>query len=201
MISRTNDDGVIFGLEYPNSFSRLQLLLKTVLGGLFLLPHVIILALYYFVSGIVTLIAFIAILINGRYPENLFGFMTGFHRWRARVIVYSAFMTEQYPPFSPDGLHTVELEVPHPGQISRLKAIARFLFGWLYISLPHGIILFFYAIAVGVVISIGWWSILLFGNFPQGLFRFVEGYLRWKIRVQLYSGFITDRYPTFNGAP
>ena len=201
--SQASNDTMTLSIDYPERLSRPHLLLKTFLGWLYVgFPHGIILGLYAALVGIVTSIAFIAILITGRYPQSMFNFAVGFHRWRTRVAVYYAtYMTDKYPPFSTDSIHSVELVVQHPGQVSRLKVLVRGILGGLFLQIPHQICLFFYGIAVSFVIFIGWWSILIFGTFPQGFFRFVEGYLRWEMRVSLYATFITDRYPPFNGRP
>jgi hypothetical protein len=43
-----------------------------------------------------------------------------------------------------------------------------------------------------------WFAILFTGQYPRGLFNFVEGVMRWGLRVEAYSMLlITDRYPPF----
>jgi len=91
--------------------------------------------------------------------------------------------------------------VEYPEHLSRGKALLKLFFGWLYVGIPHGFALFFYSIAAFVVLAISWWSILIFGRFPQGFFSFVEGLLRWNLRVNVYSSFLRDEYPPFSGRP
>ncbi len=110
-------------------------------------------------------------------------------------------MTDNYPPFSPGGSHALTLEVEYPEHLSRGKALLKFFFGWLYVGIPHGVALFFYMIAAIVVLMISWWFILITGKFPQGFFNFVEGLLRWNLRVTVYSSFLRDEYPPFSGRP
>ena len=46
------------------------------------------------------MIAWFAVLINGRYPRFLFDFFVGFLRWNNRVTAYGFVLTtDQYPPF------------------------------------------------------------------------------------------------------
>ncbi len=72
---------------------------------------------------------------------------------------------------------------------------------WL-LAIPHYIMLFFLAIAAFVVIIIAWFAILFTGRYPQGLFDFVVGVMRWGNRVQGYAFIlITDRYPPFSLNP
>jgi hypothetical protein len=94
----------------------------------------------------------------------------------------------------------VKLSVDYPESLSRGKLILKTLFGWLYVWIPHGIILGFYGIAVFFVIFISWWAILFTGKYPKGMYNFVIGYLRWQLRVYSYCGyFFTDKYPPFSG--
>ena len=44
-----------------------------------------------------------------------------------------------------------------------------------------------------------WFAVLLTGRYPKGIFGFVEGVLRWGLRVQAYAFvLVTDRYPPFS---
>jgi len=87
----------------------------------------------------------------------------------------------------------------YPGRLSKGMLLLRLFFGWLYVGIPHGIILALYAIAVIIVTAIAWWAILLLGYFPRGMFDFMVKYFRWMIRANAYMGFFTDIYPPFNG--
>jgi hypothetical protein len=45
--------------------------------------------------------AWFAILVTGRYPRSLFGFIEGVIRWHNRVGAYAFLLiTDHYPPFS-----------------------------------------------------------------------------------------------------
>ncbi len=93
------------------------------------------------------------------------------------------------------------LDIAHPEGLSRGKLLAKVLLGWLYVGVPHGLILYFYGIAVGVVTFIAFWIILFTGQYPKGLFDFVVGYYRWTMRVTTYIGLMQDEYPPFSGQP
>lgn len=83
--------------------------------------------------------------------------------------------------------------------MSRGLLLLRLLFGYFYVLIPHGIMLAFYAIGVYFVILIAWFAVLFTGKYPEGMFRFVEKYFRWWLRVGTYMSFMTDQYPPFNG--
>ena len=49
---------------------------------------------------------------------------------------------------------------------------------------------------------IAWFTILIVGRYPRGLFTFVGGTIRWTYRVYCYAIMLTtDRYPPFRLGP
>jgi len=83
-------------LEYPVSLSRWKIFLK----WLFIIPNVFVLSFVGFAAGIAVIIAWVAILLTGKYPRGLFDFVTGTYRWAHRAGAYFFLMTDRYPPFS-----------------------------------------------------------------------------------------------------
>jgi len=87
---------VEFDVEYPERLSRLLIFFKWLL----IIPHIIVLYALGIVAGVLTLIAWFAILFTGRYPRGMFDFAVGAMRWNARVNAYVALLRDDYPPFS-----------------------------------------------------------------------------------------------------
>ena len=43
-----------------------------------------------------------------------------------------------------------------------------------------------------VVVVLGWFAVLITGTLPMGMFRFLEGLMRWGLRVAAYAFLLTN---------
>jgi hypothetical protein len=120
------------------ALSRWQWLVKWILA----IPHYIALFFLHIAVVVVTVIAFFAILITGKYPRALFDFSLGVMRWRWRVAFYAllALSTDKYPLFSLQSRadYPADLEVDYPERLRRGLALIK---SWL-LAIPHYLILF-----------------------------------------------------------
>ena len=95
-----------------------------------------------------------------------------------------------------DDHQSVHLDYPYPDAARDLNRWLP-LVKWL-LAIPHYVVLFFLDIAAFVVVIVAWFAIVLTGTYPRGMFGFVEGVIRWNIRVTAYAfALVTDRYPPF----
>ncbi len=180
-----------FDVEYPDHLSRWKIFFK----GLFAIPHMLILGVLNYAIGVTTFIAWFAILFTGRYPRGLFSFALMYLRWSARVGAYYMLMRDEYPPFG-EGDYPVRMDLDYPERLSRWKIFLKLLF-----VIPHFVVLYFLWIAMLVVWAIAWLAILFTARYPQGMFNFTVGVLRWGYRVTAYMYLLTDAYPPFTMAP
>ena len=176
------------------------------------IPHWIILGLLWMVYAVLTVVAFVAILVTGRYPRGLFDLNVGILRWTWRVQFYatSAIGTDRYPPFTLDHAdYPADLDVAYPERLSRGLVLVK----WWLLAIPQLIIV---AILVGSYGGGDWdappvWVgglvgaltfaaglLLLFtGRYPTPLFDLNVGLNRWVFRVLAYVSLMTDDYPPF----
>jgi Domain of unknown function (DUF4389) len=214
-------DPAVAGGSYPlrlegrldPELSRWVWLVKWVL----LVPHLVVLAFLWVGYLLGTIVAFVAILLTGRYPSAVFDFNVGVLRWTWRVAFYGYWVngTDQYPPFTlRDVEYPATLDVAAPGQLSRGLVLVK----WWLLALPQYVI-------VGLFCTGAWWwatrlgpdnraagastglvevlvlvsvvTLAVTGAYPRGLFDLVLGLNRWVFRVLAYAGLMTDDYPPF----
>jgi hypothetical protein len=134
------------------------------------------------------------ILFRQKYPRWWFDFNMQLTRFSTRVSSYLALMSDRYP--STDEEQWVHLDLDYPDvkrDLNRWLPLVK----WL-LAIPHYVVLFFLGIAAVFAVIVAWFVILFTGRYPRGLFDFVEGVLRWALRVDAYALLlITDSYPPF----
>ena len=92
--------------------------------------------------------------------------------------------------------YPIQLDAAGPAAQNRLTVFFRLILG-----IPHLVVLMFLGMAAWVIYFISWFIILFTGRYPEGLLRFMIGYLRWTTRVYGYYALLTDKYPPFSLDP
>ncbi len=86
----------------------------------------------------------------------------------------------------------VRFDVNYPELMSRLTFLK-----WIMV-IPHLIILYALNIVWEVLSLIALFAILITGAYPQGLFDFNYGIMRWQANVTAYGQLLRDEYPPFS---
>lgn len=145
------------------------------------------------VASVVAVIAWFAILCTGRFPDGLWNLAAFYLRWRVRAIAYLTLLRDEYPPFG-DAPYSAELILPRPTE-PRNKLTVAFR---IFLAIPQLIAVACLGLAWGITSIIAWFSILFTGNYPEGLYEFGVGVLRWSTRVEAYVLLLRDEYPPFS---
>ena len=79
-----------------NSRDRLTVAFRLILS----IPHLIVVWALGIAWALTTIVAWLSILISGRYPASLYDFAVGVLRWTTRVEAYLLLLHDEYPPFT-----------------------------------------------------------------------------------------------------
>jgi hypothetical protein len=82
-------------VEYPERVANWRPLVQWLLA----IPYLWIAAVLYWLTGVLTIIAFFTVLFTKRIPRGVFELMVPGMRWTLRGDAYACFLTDRYPPF------------------------------------------------------------------------------------------------------
>lgn len=183
-----------FGFEAdgPSPQSRLTVFFRLILA----IPHMLIVGILGYAIALVTVIAWVAILITGKYPEGMLKFVVNFQHWQSRYNGYLYLLTGEYPPFALSADDSYPIRMTGEGAAEGRNRLT--VFFRIFMIIPHVIVLYFLAIALAVVWVISWFAALFTGSVPAGMHTFMTGCLRWTTRVTNYAFLLNDEYPPFS---
>ena len=204
---RGSDYPVQFSVDYQESSNRLSVLPRILLA----IPILVVFAVIggaidtgdselnealmpLYAGGFLLIGPLLMILFRKKYPRWWFDWNLELSRFTSRVTAFVLLLRDEYP--STDEEQSVHLQIEYPNAETDLNRILP-IFKWL-LAIPHYIVLAVLGVLAIVVTILAWLLILLTGRYPQGLFEFVVGVLRWGTRVGAYAFLlVTDRYPPF----
>lgn len=195
---------VQFSVDYPDrDLDRFSTFFRIV----FIIPIVIILgvlvayfpqASWWVGAGVGGGILFIPVLFmlvfRQKYPRWWFDWNHEMMKFQYRVQAYASLMSDEYPSTDEEQYAHVGLAYPNAAaDLDRYLPLVK----WL-LAIPHYIALIFLSIAAILVGIYAWFAIIFTGRYPRGAFNFVEGVMRWELRVVAYALLlVTDEYPPF----
>jgi hypothetical protein len=181
---------VQFSVDYPDRpLNRLSTAFRIIL----VIPIAILLSILS--GGVLFFAPLLMILFRRKYPRWWFDWNLELQRFTNRVGIYLSLMDDRYP--ATDDHQSVHLDYSYPEYLNRWLPLVK----WL-LAIPHYVVLFFLDLASYLVVIVAWFAILVTGRYPRGMFGFVEGVIRWNVRVTAYTlTLVTDRYPPFRLTP
>jgi hypothetical protein len=144
-------------------------------------------------GSIIFLPIVLMVLFRKVYPRWWYDWNLELLRFGNRIGVYVLLMDDEYPSTEKQQAVRLDFAYPDAEQLQRGMPLVK----WL-LAIPHYIVLFFLYIGVFFAVIGAWFAILFTGRYPRGIFKFVEGTLRWHNRVLGYAfTLVTDDYPPF----
>jgi hypothetical protein len=176
-------------ISYPSELNRWLPLIKWLL----VIPHFIALLFVGIGAFFVAIYAFFAVLFTGRWPRGAFDYLVGTFRWAYRVICYFHLMVDAYPPFSlaDDPNYPVRLNIDYPERIANWRPLVQ----WL-LAIPYLIVASVFYWLTGLLTIAAFFTIIFTKKIPRELFELMVPGLRWQMRGNVYTYFMTDRYPS-----
>jgi len=180
---------VTFDVDRPEKFERPQVFLR-------ILVAVIV---YTVASGILGLVylavpAVAAIFVSQKGGEKYLAEdgprVTGWLRWIVSFYAYLGILTDRFPTEKPEEI--VRFEVQTGGTPTVGSALLRLIY-----SIPSAIVLSILAIVSAVIWIIAAVMVLVQESYPEGLYDFQRGILRWEARLLGYHASLVEQYPPF----
>jgi hypothetical protein len=145
------------------------------------------------VAYLLAIVSWFTIVIGGSHIPAIRQYTTFYLRWRVRALAYLMLLEDRYPPFG-DAAYPASLTfVDAESRRNRLTVGLRII-----LIIPHLIVVGLLSIAWWVTSLVAWFAILFTGNYPEGLYNFGTGVLRWFSRVEAYLLLLVDEYPPFS---
>ena len=164
------------------------------------LPHLFILYFLQIGAVIGAWIGYWGIALNGSLSPGIARFIHNYLGWNLRITSWLVSWRDEYPIFAlEESGYAAKVIVTEPTlERSRGLAVAGIVFFFKGILLiPHFFILAFIQFAALVAGWFALWVVAFTGVYPDGVFNFTVGTMRWYTRTYAWLLSITAEYPPF----
>jgi hypothetical protein len=135
-----------------------------------------------------------AILISQRGAERYLAEagdnMTKWLRYLLAFYAYMGLLTDRLPNEEPK--ETLHFEVATGGSPTAGSALLRII-----LAIPSAIVLGLLGIVAGILMLYAAIMILIQETYPEGVYNFLRGVMRWEARLLAYMASLVDEYPPF----
>ncbi|HVV89586.1 MAG TPA: DUF4389 domain-containing protein [Solirubrobacterales bacterium] len=183
----------MYPVTYEADFQPEQNRATTFFRIILAIPWIIVAYVYAIVGFFTHIIAWVAIVITGRYPQGLYNLNSGFVRYFVRTYAWIYLQTDEWPPFgiSDDPGYPIRVEVaPRPERQSRLKVFFRIILVIPMLIVSYGVNYLHMGAAV-----VAWLTIVFRGYLPEGVNSALTFCNSFYARVYGYFALLTDDYP------
>jgi hypothetical protein len=125
-----------------------------------------------------------------RYHEEAGENVTLWLRYVVAFYAYAWLLTDRLP--NEDPRQTLRFDVTPTGEPTAGGVLLRIITG-----IPHVIVLALLTFAALILAVIAAIMILVGESYPESIFNFLRGYVRWQARLYAYMAGLVDEYPPF----
>jgi Domain of unknown function (DUF4389) len=186
---------VSYDADYLRDRNRLTVFFRLILA----IPWLIVAYIYLIAAFVVTLIAWFALVIVGRYPDWAYTFNSGVLRYFTRFYAFLYLQVDAFPPFgfAPDPTYPVRVQVaPRAERQSRLRAFFR-----LILAVPLFILAYPMTALHNGAAFVAWMTIVFRGYQPAGIHNALAFTNAWHARAIGYLMLLRDEYPPVGDEP
>lgn len=182
---------VVFNTTKPDKFDRVQLALRLVVVIVLAVVQVlsIVLSAVYLIFPVIA-----AIFISNKGPEKYLSDdgprVTGWLRWLLAAYSYVALLSDRFPTEKPE--EHITYDVTPGGSPTVGSALLRIIF-----AIPSALVLALLSIVAGILWIIAAIMVLIQEDYPDGIYNFNLGVMRWEARLLAYLASLVDPYPPF----
>lgn len=183
----------MYPIDYEADFNPTPNRATTFFRIILAIPWIIVAYFWGILFAVTHFIAWIAVIILGRYPEWAYNFNAGVVRYLVRFYAWAYLQTDVWPPFglSDDPTYPIRVNIaPRAAKQSRLKALFRII-----LILPLLIVSYAVTYAHLFAAVISWLTIVFRGYQPKGVHDMMTFFNSFYARLYGYWALLTDDYP------
>lgn len=183
----------MYPIDYEADFDPTPNRWTTFFRIILAIPWIIVAYFWAILFTITHFIAWIAVIILGRYPEWAYNFNSGVIRFGVRFYAWLYLQTDVWPPFglADDPSYPIRVNIaPRAEKQSRLKALFRII-----LIIPLLIISYAVGYAHLFAAAIAWLVIVFRGYQPKGVHDMLTFFNSFYARMYGYWALLTDDYP------
>jgi hypothetical protein len=183
----------MYPISYEADFKPNPDRVTTFFRLLLAIPWLIVAIFWGILFFITHFIAWVAVIILGRYPKGLYEINSGIVRFWVRISAWVYLQTDAWPPFGlkEDADYPIRVHFPPPAERqSRLKALFRLVLALPLLIVSYAVNYIHLASAI-----LAWLTIVFRGYMPQAandMMTYCNGFYA---RVYGYIAILTDDYP------
>jgi len=168
--------------------------------ALLAIPHFVVLYFVQIGAMFAAWFGYWAIAFGGTLPAGIARFLHNALGWQLRITAWLASWRDEYPEFAmeqPGYKARVVITEPTLERTRGLAVTGIIFFLKALLLIPHFFVLYFIQIAAGIAGYVAFWIVAFTGVYPEGIFNFTVGTMRWYTRTYAWLISLTDEYPPF----
>jgi hypothetical protein len=183
---------VVLDVTRPEKFERSQIFLRIIIVIIISIVSSAVGWIFGLVYLVLPVLAAIFVSNRGRerFIEEEGPRLTGWLRWLVAFYAYLIILTDRFPTERPGEI--VRFEVRTGGSPTVGSALLRLIY-----SIPSAFVFLLLGIVSVIVWLIAAVMVLIRESYPEGLYNFQRGVLRWEARLLGYHASLVDEYPPF----